>query len=113
MSTVEISKLVIRDFKIGYLNHCAEAGHNPDNKDLIETNIKWHEDILKLIDNAPTVKAQPKTGKWNIYYDDDAPQDGIWLCSVCGYARLVDDISPQRFCPNCGARMKEGEEPCD
>ena len=60
--------------------------------------------------NAPTIKEQPKTGEWNMCYDDDAPQDGIWLCSVCGYARLVDDISPQRFCPNCGAKMKDGDE---
>ena len=50
----------------------------------------------------------PKTGKWNMCYDDDAPQDGIWFCSVCGYARLVDDIFPQNFCPQCGARMLNG-----
>ena len=59
------------------------------------------------IKNIPT--AQLKTGKWDICYDDDAPQDGIWLCSVCGYARLVDDISPQNYCPNCGAKMR-GEQ---
>lgn len=47
-----------RDVKIGYLNHCAEAGHNPDDKDLIEANIKWHEDMLKLIDDASTIEMQ-------------------------------------------------------
>ncbi len=53
-------------------------------------------------------KPEPKTGMWNICYDEDAPQDGVWLCSVCGYVRLIDDISPQNFCPNCGARMVNG-----
>lgn len=47
-----------RDVKIGYLNHCAEAGHNPDDKDLIEANIKWHGDMLKLIDDASTIEMQ-------------------------------------------------------
>lgn len=56
-----------------------------------------------------TLQEQPKTGEWNMCYDDDAPQDGIWFCSVCGYARFVDDTFPQNFCPNCGCRMKEGE----
>ncbi len=59
--------------------------------------------------NAPTVKAQPKTGEWDMRYDDDAPQDGIWYCSVCGYYRFLDDISPQYFCPQCGARMLNGQ----
>lgn len=54
------------------------------------------------------LEEQPKTGEWNMCYDDDAPQDGIWFCSVCGYARFVDDISPQNFCPQCGARMLNG-----
>lgn len=59
----------------------------------------------------PSESPERKTGTWNMCYDDDAPQDGIWLCSVCGYARLVDDISPQKYCPNCGARMmKEDNE---
>lgn len=52
------------------------------------------------------LEEQPKTGEWDMCYDDDAPQDGVWFCSVCGYARLVDDISPQNFCPNCGADMR-------
>ena len=42
-------------------------------------------------------------GEWQVYYDEDSPQDGIWKCSICGYIRLIDDISPTRFCPNCGA----------
>lgn len=43
---------------IGYLNHCAEAGHDPSDKDLIEATIKWHEGMWKLIDASPTIEIQ-------------------------------------------------------
>lgn len=46
-------------------------------------------------------------GEWQVYYDEDSPQDGIWKCSVCNCVRLIDDISPTNFCPNCGAKMDE------
>lgn len=52
---------------------------------------------------------ETKHGEWQVYYDEDSPQDGIWKCSICNYIRLIDDISPTRFCPNCGADMR-GEE---
>lgn len=41
---------------------------------------------------------------------EDSPQDGIWKCSMCDYIRLVDDITPINYCPNCGAKMDESEE---
>lgn len=68
------------------------------------------EDALKAL---PSAQPERKTGKWNMCYDDDAPQDGIWFCSVCGYARFVDDISPQKFCPNCGADMRGENDETD
>ena len=49
-------------------------------------------------------------GEWQVYYDEDSPQDGIWKCSICGYIRLIDDISPTNFCPNCGADMRGDED---
>lgn len=48
-------------------------------------------------------------GEWIVLYDEDSPQDGIWKCSICDYIRLVDDITPTNYCPNCGADMR-GEE---
>lgn len=45
-----------RSVHVGYLNHCAEAGHEPDNKKLIEAAIKWDDDILELIDEMPEHK---------------------------------------------------------
>lgn len=32
-------------------------------------------------------------------------------CSVCGYTDVFDDDNePHKFCPECGAKMKGGEE---
>lgn len=105
-----------RDVKIGYLNHCAEAGYNPDNKDRIETNIKWHEDILKLIDNTPTIEAQPKLGKWiNGHWDGDSNfhidgRGNCWFVRECSNCHEEIQGKPTNFCPNCGAKMlKEGK----
>lgn len=46
-------------------------------------------------------------GEWNIYYDDDCPQDGICICSNCNYMLFVDMPISRNFCPNCGADMRE------
>lgn len=70
---------------------------------------RWTKVIRQTVEEIKAGQRQyDRTGEWNMCYDDDAPQDGVWFCSVCGYARLVDDISPQFFCPQCGARMLNG-----
>jgi hypothetical protein len=66
-----------------------------------------YRDVIKCIDNAPTVEARP-TGKWYYNY-----QNG-WHCSICH--ETVKDMptvmgkADFNFCPNCGAKMKGGEE---
>lgn len=61
-------------------------------------------DLCEAVDMA--IEAlERKRGEWIVLYDEDSPQDGIWKCSVCGYTRPVDDITPINYCPNCGADM--------
>lgn len=67
----------------------------------------WH--YAEAIDMA--IEAlECKRGEWIILYDEDSPQDGIWKCSACDYIRLMDDITPMNYCPNCGADMRERKE---
>lgn len=48
--------------------------------------------------------AQPKTGKW--ICDELYPTYA--KCSICGYS---DEYTYEdNYCPNCGAKMKEGED---
>lgn len=68
--------------------------------------------FIDAIDNAPTVE-RPK-GKW-------IPNDTLfhhgktsWRCSVCN--DVIDDVPTcmnkplYKFCPNCGAEMRGGQD---
>lgn len=84
---------------------------------LTEANLKSRMDsvrggqenrsAIRIIMELPS--AECNRGEWIVLYDEDSPQDGMWKCSICNYIRLIDDISPTNFCPNCGADMR-GEE---
>ena len=61
----------------------------------------------KMIDDAPTVDAvERKRGRWFhdiAYYDEDGCPCIVSRCSECGEA-----YPESNYCPNCGARMKDG-----
>lgn len=79
------------------------------------------------IEEAPTIEPERKKGKWiieemNTYelsYGTTA-YEPVYRCSVCGcltesYLRLDEPIMPEdadfpRFCPWCGADMREGKQ---
>ena len=70
-------------------------------------------EILKIIDDAPTVDAVDVVhGQWEIIPDDYF--DLVELkCSVCGESwgfEDYEDCIPQNYhyCPNCGAKMDGG-----
>lgn len=60
-------------------------------------------EIQDMIESAPPVNPQPKTGHW--IYDDECKEHGH--CSECGH-RGVDlvDGAPHNYCPSCGAKME-------
>ena len=59
-------------------------------------------DVLKQIDDIPSVDSKRTKGKWidtDNYYQR-------WKCSECGCH--TRDAEPN-YCPNCGAEMERGE----
>ena len=59
--------------------------------------------------NAPTVEPERKTGKW-IHDGFDIPHGVDWIhCSECGRREPNVPAAKTPYCPNCGARMEEGE----
>lgn len=93
-----------------------------DRYSLGEIGRRERDDIVNALEYAPTITAQPKTGKWITVHGYCTPGgDPVWACSECGkgihvygiehgsYGRDVSD-GQWKACPNCGCRMmKEGE----
>lgn len=87
---------------------------NPDRDGKECTRIHW---LIGVLANASTIEPEQKKGKWiptqnpqwKAYYHDK--------CSVCGWWNTKNAVCRDskkkahslNFCPNCGARMKEGE----
>lgn len=60
-------------------------------------------DIMKVIENQPTVEAESvRHGHW---IDNDIDPEAWNFCSVCG-EQAIDNYD---YCPNCGAKMDGGE----
>ena len=59
------------------------------------------KDAMRLM-SLPTVNAEPKRGRWI----DAREQCGSFVCSECEYQSKAQ----YKFCPNCGADMKNKEE---
>ena len=84
------------------------------------------DEIMKEFENntkngylSQALEQEPKTGHWVMPVQDDGMSDPIYYqvrCSECGF-----DLDPQtwhmelhqygadKYCPNCGAKMKVGE----
>ena len=74
--------------------------------------MEWcRAEMLKIIDNAPTIDAEPvRHGRWGetqvIGYDGIHPVYGK-PCSKCGYET---ELYKPNYCPNCGAKMDGGKD---
>lgn len=64
---------------------------------------EYIKSVLKLIDEAPSVEAEPKRGRWIVGEQDVAVE---YTCSVCGFTYCEADptIPPEKYCCKCGAR---------
>ena len=68
------------------------------------------DDITCILEEVPTIEER-KTGKWERHYSrPNVYADMCWHCSNCGYKTPDNWANKWKFCPDCGARMQEGED---
>lgn len=62
------------------------------------------EDVIKAIENEPTIELLHKTGTWERIHE----YGNLYACSECGFVIFGrEEISD--FCPSCGADMIGGK----
>ena len=78
------------------------------------------EQAIKAVMAIKALKQEPKTGHWKevgeeyiqVYDLNGIPSCGDErICSECGFETVFigEHCSQYKFCPNCGAEMKEGD----
>lgn len=68
-------------------------------------NNSLYGDVIKVIEDAPLIEAEPvRHGVWMCgdYYDVGD------VCPECDWDSLISPCD-YRYCPNCGAKMDNGE----
>ncbi len=100
------------DDLIKQLRYCADATtcrHCPWRSECC-----LHDAQRKAADAIEELSKERKTGEWCADYDgysDGEPVYDMWWCSACGeYFDEWDDRPTWKYCPNCGAKMSEGDE---
>lgn len=73
-------------------------------------NNPLYGDVIKVIEDAPLIEAEPvRYGRW-IHTDLAAHWHGKDECSECTYHKKDrSDLSHLNFCPNCGCKMSKEE----
>lgn len=75
------------------------------------------QQAIDALCELPSAQTERKKGRW-IYYDSDSDRYDKIGCPVCWKRFTVDAerwcdigfvVSDLNYCPNCGARMQEGD----
>ena len=83
-----------------YISHWMSGYIYDEERTRLEEFSAW------LWDELPPVNPQ-KVGRWGRKIVDGG-YNADWICSECGYKEMTD--FPTKFCPNCGAKMEEGDK---
>lgn len=102
-----MSDYISRQTAIDALGERPMVWTDNDNYSLGQRN-QYDSDRL-AIETVPSAQPERKRGKWvdDGTYGDYHPHHA-WHCSECGENVIEIDTPWFKFCPNCGADMREG-----
>ena len=99
-----------------------ESNGSKEHKSKLDHDREWiigcikHDGFIKTdrFDKANQIildalSADAVQGEWIMHIDDLFPCESTQECSVC-HAEQTISISDDNYCPNCGARMKGGDD---
>ena len=106
-------------------NKTVSTGKPISDDEVCAYRLGWNEAIDAIIENAPTVDAEPvRHGRWETVFMSEATGydptlanyiDTVFChrCSVCKEDARLDEFGEEmisKYCPNCGAKMDEEEK---
>lgn len=69
---------------------------------------KSKDDFFKLCREEPSIS--PRHGKITYTRFNEELWGSSSICNLCGCSWQIADNGHDNYCPNCGARMEEGEQ---
>lgn len=77
-----------------------------DCQHLFSFDASFYDMVMIDIDEVPTADVAPVVhGRW---IENENFDDGFWVCSSCGFVSEATAAHKlYKFCPNCGADMRE------
>lgn len=97
-------RLIDADALKSHLDRLECNGGSANDREIVDKML--HKVFLQIIDDEPTIDAQPvKRGRW--YYDNAKDQ---CFCTECGnytYIGKFENEILSNYCPDCGADMRE------
>jgi len=83
------------------------------NREIIQFDKDCKQNAIDLLQNAPTIEPQRKTGKWIERNPQNSDKCRLIECDKCGFSHIVGFNVPyehwienRNFCERCGADMR-------
>lgn len=71
-------------------------------------NAQWYKWSLSIMQTSPSVDVERNVGRWEQYKNNNAGVD--FRCSACRKFHFHNgELRRYKYCPYCGAEMKEDE----
>ena len=78
----------------------------------VEDVKKVTDEVVKGLKQLPSAQPERKKGEWIVHPEVKNVYGGTYIeCSQCGEKYVVQHMEDEKYCRNCGAKMREdGEE---